>query len=90
MEMMERLRSSGRIKAVGVSNFSTADMDSARQHGVIDVLQPPYNMLWREVEAETLPYCRKHNIGVARDAKSDRESSKNIKLHLIHLPSIVT
>ncbi|TGS17892.1 aldo/keto reductase [Mesorhizobium sp. M2E.F.Ca.ET.209.01.1.1] len=64
MEMMERLRSSGRIKAVGVSNFSIADMESARQHGVIDVLQPPYNMLWREVEAETLPYCRKHNIGV--------------------------
>lgn len=64
MEMMERLRASGRIKAVGVSNFSVADMDSARRHGVIDVLQPPYNMLWREVEAETLPYCRKHNIGV--------------------------
>jgi aryl-alcohol dehydrogenase-like predicted oxidoreductase len=39
-------------------------MNSARQYGVIDVLQPPYNMLWREVEAETLPYCRKHNIGV--------------------------
>nr|WP_281391391.1 aldo/keto reductase [Mesorhizobium sangaii] len=64
IEMMEQLRSSGRIKAVGVSNFSTADMNSARQYGVIDVLQPPYNMLWREVEAETLPYCRKHNIGV--------------------------
>jgi aryl-alcohol dehydrogenase-like predicted oxidoreductase len=39
-------------------------MDAARQHGVIDVLQPPYNMLWREVEAATLPYCRQHNIGV--------------------------
>jgi aryl-alcohol dehydrogenase-like predicted oxidoreductase len=64
MEMMERLRASGRIRAVGVSNFGPEEMDQARQHGTIDVLQPPYNMLWREVEARTLPYCRKHNIGV--------------------------
>ena len=39
-------------------------MDQARSHGTIDVLQPPYNMLWREIEAEILPYCRKHNIGI--------------------------
>lgn len=62
--MMERLRASGRIRAVGVSNFGAAEMDRAREHGTIDVLQPPYNMLWREIEAETLPYCRQHNIGV--------------------------
>ena len=64
MEAFERLRAEGRIRALGVSNFGAKEMDSARQHGVIDVLQPPYNMLWREVEAATLPYCRKHNIGV--------------------------
>ena len=40
------------------------EMDRAREYGTIDVLQPPYNMLWREIEAATLPYCRKHNIGV--------------------------
>jgi aryl-alcohol dehydrogenase-like predicted oxidoreductase len=39
-------------------------MDEARRHGTIDVLQPPYNMLWREIEAEALPYCRANNIGV--------------------------
>ncbi len=39
-------------------------MDQARSHGTIDVLQPPYNMLWREIEAEILPYCRQHNIGI--------------------------
>ena len=64
MDAMERLRASGKIKAVGVSNFSPAEMDIARQHGTIDVLQPPYNMLWREIEAATLPYCREHSIGV--------------------------
>ena len=40
------------------------EMDQARSHGTIDVLQPPYNMLWREVEAAILPYCRKHTVGV--------------------------
>ena len=64
MDAFERLRAEGRIRALGVSNFGAKEMDAARQHGVIDVLQPPYNMLWREVEAATLPYCREHNIGV--------------------------
>lgn len=64
MAALERLRAQGRIKSVGVSNFGPAEMNSAREHGTIDVLQPPYNMLWREIEAETLPYCRQHEIGV--------------------------
>jgi len=64
MERLERLRAKGRIQAIGVSNFGPKEMDQARQHGTVDVLQPPYNMLWREVEAATLPYCRQHNIGV--------------------------
>jgi myo-inositol catabolism protein IolS len=64
MDAFERLRAEGCIRALGVSNFGAKEMDAARQHGVIDVLQPPYNMLWREVEAATLPYCRKHDIGV--------------------------
>lgn len=64
MEALERLRSQGRIRAIGVSNFGPEEMDRASEHGTIDVLQPPYNMLWREIEERTLPYCRKHNIGV--------------------------
>ena len=64
MEALERLRAEGRILAVGVSNFGPAEMDEARQYGVIDVLQPPYNTLWREIEQAALPYCRAHNIGV--------------------------
>jgi aryl-alcohol dehydrogenase-like predicted oxidoreductase len=64
METLEGLRRSGRIRAIGVSNFGPPEMDEARRHGTIDVLQPPYNMLWREIEAETLPYCRANNIGV--------------------------
>ena len=64
MEALERLRAQGRIRAVGVSNFGTTEMDQARAHGAIDVLQPPYNMLWREVEAAIVPYCVEHNIAI--------------------------
>ena len=64
MEVLERLRAQGRIQAIGVSNFGCAEMDQARAYGTIDVLQPPYNMLWREIEGSILPYCRKHEIGV--------------------------
>ena len=64
MEALEKVRAEGRIRALGVSNFGPKEMDAARRHGVIDVLQRPYNMLWREVEAATLPSCRQHNIGV--------------------------
>jgi len=64
METMEKLRSRGLIQAIGVSNFGPKEMDEARRYGTIDVLQPPYNMLWREVEAATLPYCRQNNIGI--------------------------
>lgn len=64
MAALERLRADGKIRAVGVSNFSTRDIAAASEHGTIDVLQPPYNMLWREVEAEVLPFCRERSIGV--------------------------
>ena len=64
MEKLEQLRAQGRIRAIGVSNFSVPRLQEAGRHGVVDVLQPPYNALWREIEAEILPYCREHGIGV--------------------------
>jgi myo-inositol catabolism protein IolS len=39
-------------------------MRAAGQHGRIDVLQPPYNMFWRFVEGDQLPYCQEQGIGV--------------------------
>src|SRR5215212_1241750 len=64
METLERLRASGRIRAIGVSNFTAEEMRAAGQYGQIDVLQPPYNMFWRFVEGDQLPYCREHGIGI--------------------------
>jgi myo-inositol catabolism protein IolS len=64
MESLERLRTAGRIRAIGVSNFTANEMRAASEYGQIDVLQPPYNMFWRFIEGDQLPYCREHDIGI--------------------------
>ena len=64
MGTLEELRTEGRIRAIGVSNFSRPVLEKAMRHGTIDALQPPYNMLWRFPETDLLPFCAEHGIGV--------------------------
>src|SRR5262249_8343122 len=47
-----------------VSNFNVAQMKRAQAIAPITSLQPPYSLVRREIEAEILPYCAEHNIGV--------------------------
>lgn len=64
MGELEWLRAEGKIRALGVSNFTAAEMEEARQYGRIDVLQPPYNLFWRYVERDEVPYCLANHIGI--------------------------
>jgi myo-inositol catabolism protein IolS len=64
MEGLERARAQGKVGAVGVSNFSVADMRQVREVGTIDVHQLGYNLLWRTAEAEILPFCIENGIDV--------------------------
>jgi aryl-alcohol dehydrogenase-like predicted oxidoreductase len=59
---METLHRQGKIRAIGVSNFSVEQMDRFRKVAPLHVLQPPYNLFERATEAELLPYCRRHGI----------------------------
>ena len=61
-EAMYTLYRQGKIGAIGVSNFSVAQMEQFRSVAPLHVLQPPYNLFERDIEAEILPYCRMHNI----------------------------
>jgi aryl-alcohol dehydrogenase-like predicted oxidoreductase len=61
---MRTLFEQGKIGAIGVSNFSVAQMDLFRRVAPIHVLQPPYNLFERGIDAEVLPYCRKNNIAI--------------------------
>ncbi|MBW4483577.1 MAG: aldo/keto reductase [Tildeniella torsiva UHER 1998/13D] len=64
MGALNQLKEEGKIRAIGVSNFSQAQIEEATQFGRIDSLQPPYSLFWRGVEAELLPYCMEHNLTI--------------------------
>jgi aryl-alcohol dehydrogenase-like predicted oxidoreductase len=59
---MQMLFKQGKIRAIGVSNFSLEQMQRFRSVAPLHVLQSPYNLFEREIEAELLPYCRENNI----------------------------
>src|SRR5208283_2594834 len=61
---MHALYSQGKIRAIGVSNFSIAQMEQFRRVAPLHVLQSPYNLFERGIENEILPYCRKNNIAL--------------------------
>ena len=61
---MADLQREGKVRHIGVSNFSVAQMERALKIAPIASLQPPYSMINRSVEAEILPFCQRHNIGV--------------------------
>lgn len=61
---LARLQAEGKVRAIGVSNFSVAQMERARAIAPIVSLQPPFSMLRRDAETSILPFCRAHGIGV--------------------------
>jgi aryl-alcohol dehydrogenase-like predicted oxidoreductase len=61
-DAMRLLYEQGKIRAVGVSNFSVAQMERFRQVAPLHVVQSPYNLFERAIESEILPYCRANNI----------------------------
>ena len=63
-ETLAKLQEEGKVRYIGVSNFSVLQMERAAKIAPITSLQPPYSMLNRAVESEILPYCAQHNIGV--------------------------
>jgi aryl-alcohol dehydrogenase-like predicted oxidoreductase len=60
--VLEALVREGKVRAVGVSNFSPAQIEAFRAGGVLHTCQPPYNLFEREAEAEVLPHCREAGI----------------------------
>jgi aryl-alcohol dehydrogenase-like predicted oxidoreductase len=61
---MLKLKEEGKVRWVGVSNYSAEQMTRVAKFGPVTSLQPPYSMIRPEVEDSILPHCLKHNIGV--------------------------
>ncbi len=64
METLVKLKDEGKIREIGVSNLDSASLERVLQYAPVASLQPCYNMLQREVEDETLPFCKENRIGV--------------------------
>jgi aryl-alcohol dehydrogenase-like predicted oxidoreductase len=63
-EMMAKLKEEGKVKWIGVSNFNVPQLKRAMKIAPVTSLQPPYNLINRNIEPEILPFCKENNIGV--------------------------
>jgi aryl-alcohol dehydrogenase-like predicted oxidoreductase len=61
-DAMAELYRSGKIRAIGVSNFTPAQMDAFRAVAPLHTAQPPYNLFERGIERDVLPYCTEHKL----------------------------
>ncbi|WP_102336031.1 aldo/keto reductase [Salimicrobium jeotgali] len=60
---LQELKEAGKIRAVGVSNFSMNQLKEANQDGYVDVIQEHYNLFEREAEETYFPYVKEQGIG---------------------------
>src|SRR5437868_5775606 len=61
---MAKLKEEGKVRNIGVSNFSVAQMERALAIAPITSLQPRYSLIHREIEAHVLPFVAREGIGV--------------------------
>lgn len=59
---LKELKDEGKIRSIGVSNFSLEQLKEANQDGYVDVFQGEYNLLSREAEETLFPYVKENNI----------------------------
>ncbi len=64
MGELVRFRDEGKVRYLGVSNFSAEQTEEALQHGSINSSQPRFNMVQSDARENLLPYCLERGIGV--------------------------
>ena len=61
---MEKLRQQGKVRAIGVSNYDFSQLQKIVPVAPVACVQPGYSLIQRDIEADILPYCRQHEIGI--------------------------
>ena len=61
---MRRLLDEGKTRAVGASNLTLSQLEEFAAECPLAAFQPPYNMIMRQIEADVLPWCRRHDVAV--------------------------
>lgn len=64
MEALRTLLDQGKIRAIGVSNFSCDQMSTIREFGPVHALQPPFSMLHLRTADDLIPFCIEHEVAV--------------------------
>ena len=63
-EALGQLLKEGKIRAIGVSNYTVADMEVFQKTASLHAVQPPFNLFEREAEKNILPYCKKMDLAL--------------------------
>lgn len=61
---IQQMIDSGKVRYAGASNLKISQLDEFRAACQITAVQPHYNMLQREIEADVVPWCLQHNVGL--------------------------
>ena len=64
LRALNDLKTAGKIRAIGVSNFSRTQLKEAVEYAQIDSLQPPYSLFWRQIEKDAMSFCNENNITI--------------------------
>lgn len=64
MAAFSKLKKSGKIRAIGASNFSLSQLKEACKYEEVDSVQPPYSLFWRSPVDELRSYCEKNDISI--------------------------
>jgi aryl-alcohol dehydrogenase-like predicted oxidoreductase len=86
---LSKLKKEGKVRWIGVSNFSVSQMERAAAIAPITSLQPPYSAVTPDIEKEILPYCLKNNIGtlIYSPMKSGLLSGRMTKERVVNMPA---
>jgi aryl-alcohol dehydrogenase-like predicted oxidoreductase len=63
-QTLAALKEEGKVRWIGTSNFSVAELQAAQRIAPVTSLQPPYSLIRRGIEDKTLPFCQREDIGV--------------------------
>jgi aryl-alcohol dehydrogenase-like predicted oxidoreductase len=61
---MAELQKEGKVRWIGVCNFSVQELQKVGEIALVTSLQPPYSLIRRDIEKDVLPFCESENVGV--------------------------
>lgn len=64
MEALLKIKEQGKVRAIGVSNYSVEQMRECLKFGRLASLQPEYSLVQRSIEKDAVPFCMEHHIGI--------------------------